>query len=79
MSSNIHVSLDNPYGRVSIPRAKLRTSADAAAVIANPAALNGNDPDPYPYVAPAPSYLVKDAEEDGGGRYTCCYRCRRRK
>ncbi|XP_061656170.1 uncharacterized protein si:ch211-202f5.3 isoform X2 [Phyllopteryx taeniolatus] len=77
MSSKIHVSLDNPYGRVTIPRAKLRTSADAATVIANPAALNGNDPDPY--VAPAPPYLVKDAEEDGGGRNTCCYRCRRRK
>ncbi|XP_061656694.1 uncharacterized protein si:ch211-202f5.3 [Syngnathoides biaculeatus] len=77
MSSNIRVSLDNPYGQVTIPRAKLRTT-DGAVVIGNPAALNGSDPGAA-YVAPPP-YLVKDAEENGdGGRCACCYRCRRRK
>uniref|UniRef100_A0A3Q3D2A7 Uncharacterized protein n=1 Tax=Hippocampus comes TaxID=109280 RepID=A0A3Q3D2A7_HIPCM len=77
MSSNIRVSLDNPYGQVTIPRAHLRTSTDGATVIANPAVVNGNDHNPY--VSPPP-YLVKEVEEEGsGGRCACCYRCRRRK
>ncbi|XP_077353565.1 uncharacterized protein LOC144002311 [Festucalex cinctus] len=80
MSSNIRVSLDNPYGQVSIPRAHLRTAADGGAtVIANPAALNGNHLEPY-VAPPPPPYLVKEAEEEGGGgRCACCYRCRGRK
>ncbi|CAB1423369.1 unnamed protein product [Pleuronectes platessa] len=66
MSSNIHVSLDNPYGQVTIPRAKLRSSDDAATVIANPMALNSNEGNPYgsSSAAPPPPYMVK---EDGGG------------
>ncbi|KAL3041108.1 hypothetical protein OYC64_019333 [Pagothenia borchgrevinki] len=75
--SNINVSLDNPYGEVTIPRAKLHPSEDGSTVIANPMALS-SDNNPYSAQSPAPSYLVKEAEpEEGGGR--CCYRCRRRK
>ncbi|XP_036385584.1 uncharacterized protein si:ch211-202f5.3 [Megalops cyprinoides] len=32
----MNLSLDNPYGEVTIPRAKLRTSEDTSTVIANP-------------------------------------------
>ncbi|KAK5851464.1 hypothetical protein PBY51_023015 [Eleginops maclovinus] len=77
--SNINVSLDNPYGEVTIPRAKLHPSEDVSMVIANPMALD-NDENPYGAQSPAPPpYLVKEAdpEEEGGGQ--CCYRCRRRK
>ncbi|KAI1905110.1 hypothetical protein AGOR_G00012550 [Albula goreensis] len=34
----MNLSLDNPYGEVTIPRAKLRTTADSSTVIANPLA-----------------------------------------
>ncbi|KAF0031804.1 hypothetical protein F2P81_016359 [Scophthalmus maximus] len=63
MSSNINVSLENPYSQVTIPRAKLRPSNDVATVIANPMALSGNDGNPYSSSsAPPPAYMVK---EDG--------------
>ncbi|KAG7314840.1 hypothetical protein KOW79_022143 [Hemibagrus wyckioides] len=42
----MNLSLDNPYGDVSIPRAKLRSYDDSSTVIINPMALessyNGN-------------------------------------
>eukprot|EP00064_Thunnus_orientalis_P026229 superscaffoldBa00015882_g26723 len=82
MSSNINVSLDNPYGEVTIPRAKLRPSDDVATVIANPVALSSNDVNPYGISSPAPPpYMVKEAgpEEEGGRCRACCYRCKRRK
>uniref|UniRef100_A0A3B4VJ87 Uncharacterized protein n=1 Tax=Seriola dumerili TaxID=41447 RepID=A0A3B4VJ87_SERDU len=85
MSSNINVSLDNPYGQVTIPRAKLHHPDDTATVIANPVALSGNDGNPYGVSssAPPPPYMVKEdggGEEEGGGKCrACCYRCRRRK
>uniref|UniRef100_A0AAQ4Q873 Uncharacterized protein n=1 Tax=Gasterosteus aculeatus aculeatus TaxID=481459 RepID=A0AAQ4Q873_GASAC len=83
MSSNISVSPDNPYGQVTIPRAKLRLSDDVSTVIANPGALSSNDSNPYSASnsSPAP-YVVKEAggEDEGRGRCpACCYRCRRRK
>ncbi|XP_035847759.1 uncharacterized protein si:ch211-202f5.3 [Sander lucioperca] len=79
MSSNIRVSLENPYGEVTIPRAKLRPSDGDATVIANPGALSGENPYGVSSSAPPP-YVVKEAavEEERGGR-ACCYRCRRRK
>jgi hypothetical protein len=77
--SGISVSLDNPYGDVTIPRAKLR--GDQSLVIGNPVAL-GN---PYAKTeggeaqAPPP-YNVKLAEPEEEMRCrACCYRCRRRK
>uniref|UniRef100_A0A3Q3G8N5 Uncharacterized protein n=1 Tax=Labrus bergylta TaxID=56723 RepID=A0A3Q3G8N5_9LABR len=79
--SNINVSLENPYGEVTIPRAKLRPSDDAT-VIANPMALSNNDSNPYGVASSAPPpYMVKEAgeEEEGGRCPACCYRCRRRK
>ncbi|TNN48979.1 hypothetical protein EYF80_040806 [Liparis tanakae] len=81
MSSNIHVSPDNPYGQVTIPRAKLRLSDDGGMVIANPMALSGNDLNPYVSSSSPPPYVVKEAggEEVGGRCPACCYRCRRRK
>ncbi|XP_072768181.1 uncharacterized protein [Nerophis lumbriciformis] len=81
MTSNIRVSLDNPYGQVTIPRAKLHNSGDNSLVITNPAALNGNSANPYAGSGSAPPpYLVKVVEEEEeGGRCACCYRCRRRK
>uniref|UniRef100_A0A3Q3MZJ8 Uncharacterized protein n=1 Tax=Mastacembelus armatus TaxID=205130 RepID=A0A3Q3MZJ8_9TELE len=85
MSSNIKVSLDNPYGQVTIPRAKLHSSDDVATVIANPMALSNNDGNPYGVMnsAPPPPYTVKEdggrGEEEGGRCRACCYRCRRRK
>lgn len=78
--SAISVSLDNPYGQVTIPRAKLR--ADESLVIGNPVAL-GN---PYGKTvggtneaqAPPP-YTLKEAEPEEEMRCrACCYRCRRR-
>lgn len=80
--SNIHISPDNPYGQVTIPRAKLRSSDDIATVIANPGALSSIDGNPYGMSNPAPPpYVVKEAggEEEGGRCPACCYRCRRRK
>ncbi|KAL6096391.1 uncharacterized protein ACO6RY_05730 [Pungitius sinensis] len=83
MSSNINVSPDNPYGQVTIPRAKLRLSDDVSMVIANPGALSSNDRNPYAASsASSPPYVVKEAsgEDEGQGRCpACCYRCRRRK
>lgn len=85
MSSNINVSLENPYGEVTIPRAKLRPSDDVATVIANPMALSSNDGNPYGVSssAPPPPYVVKEAgggeEEEEGRSRACCYSCRRRK
>lgn len=82
MSSNIKVSLDNPYGEVTIPRAKLRPSDDVSTVIANPVALSSENPYGTSSSAPPPPYMVKDAgegEEEEGRCRVCCYRCRRRK
>uniref|UniRef100_A0A3B5A354 Si:ch211-202f5.3 n=1 Tax=Stegastes partitus TaxID=144197 RepID=A0A3B5A354_9TELE len=82
MSSNINVSLDNPYGEVTIPRAKLRPSDDISTVIANPMALSGNNENPYAVSSSAPPpYMVKEdggGEEEGGRCRACCYRCRRK-
>nr|XP_057913613.1 uncharacterized protein LOC131107521 [Doryrhamphus excisus] len=81
MSSAIRVSLDNPYGQVTIPRAKLRMSGDDSMVIANPAVVNGSPANPYmgPGASPPP-YVVKEVSggEEEGGRCACCYRCRRK-
>lgn len=84
MSSNFNVSLENPYGEVHIPRAKLRPSDDGATVIANPMALSNNEGNPYGVSssAPPPPYVVKEdggGEEEDGKSRACCYRCRRRK
>uniref|UniRef100_A0A669EX89 Uncharacterized protein n=1 Tax=Oreochromis niloticus TaxID=8128 RepID=A0A669EX89_ORENI len=63
MSSNINVSLENPYGQVAIPRAKLHSSSDST-VIANPMVITSNE-NPYQVSSSAPPpYTVK---EDGGG------------
>uniref|UniRef100_A0A3P8RLA9 Si:ch211-202f5.3 n=1 Tax=Amphiprion percula TaxID=161767 RepID=A0A3P8RLA9_AMPPE len=81
MSSNINVSLDNPYGEVTIPRAKLRPSDDST-VIANPLALSSTNENPYAVSSSAPPpYMVKEdggGEEEGGRCRACCYRCRRK-
>ncbi|KAK7880996.1 hypothetical protein WMY93_032391 [Mugilogobius chulae] len=70
--SSINVSLDNPYGHVTIPRAKLQS--DGSTVIANPAVVNGNN---NPYASPAPE--VREAEPEPEPRCrACCYRCRRK-
>ncbi|CAL8280267.1 unnamed protein product [Merluccius merluccius] len=76
--SAISVSLDNPYGHVTIPRAKLR--GDDSLVIGNPAALSN----PYGKTGGGtneaqdpPPYTVKEAEEEMRCP-GCCYRCRRR-
>uniref|UniRef100_A0A3Q3JVU8 Uncharacterized protein n=1 Tax=Monopterus albus TaxID=43700 RepID=A0A3Q3JVU8_MONAL len=84
MSSNIKVSLDNPYGQVTIPRAKLHSDDGVAMVIANPVALSSNDGNPYSTSSSAPPpYMVKEdgggGEDEGGRCRACCYRCRRRK
>lgn len=83
MSSNINVSLDNPYGQVTIPRAKLRPTDNDGTVIANPLALSSNEGNPYGVSssAPPPPYMVKEdegIEEEGGRCRACCYRCRRK-
>lgn len=72
--SNINVSLDNPYGHVTIPRAKLGTSGDGSTVIANPAVVNGNNNNPY--ASPAPE--VREAEPEEPRCRACCYRCRKK-
>ncbi|KAJ0037117.1 hypothetical protein NL108_018580 [Boleophthalmus pectinirostris] len=71
--SSINVSLENPYGRVTIPRAKLQSNADGSTVIANPAVVNGNS---NPYASPAPE--VREAEPEEPRCRACCYRCRRK-
>lgn len=83
--SNINVSLENPYGEVIIPRARVRSPDDAATVIANPVALSNSDA-ANPYGASnsePPPYVVKEAaggeEEEEGRSRACCYRCRRKK
>ncbi|KAL4609473.1 hypothetical protein GN956_G23583 [Arapaima gigas] len=40
MSSNLNISLDNPYGNVTIPRAKLRSSEESSTIITNPLAVD---------------------------------------
>ncbi|XP_058473074.1 uncharacterized protein si:ch211-202f5.3 [Solea solea] len=80
--STINVSLDNPYGQVNIPRAKLRSSDDPSMVITNPMALDSNVGNPYSSSGSAPPpYMVKEdgGEEDEGRCRACCYRCRRKK
>lgn len=81
--SNINVSLENPYGEVTIPRAKIRSSEDINMVIANPMALNGEGEtkNGVSSSAPPPPYVVKEAEgeEEEGRSRACCYRCRRKK
>lgn len=83
MSSNIKVSLDNPYGHVTIPRAKLRPSDSDATVIANPTALGSGEGNSYATSSAPPPYMVKEDgggdEEEAGRCRACCYRCRRRK
>lgn len=81
MSSNINVSIDNPYGEVTIPRAKLRPSDDGSTVITNPVALSEGNPYAASSSAPPPSYIVKEdggGEEERGRCRACCYRCRRK-
>lgn len=77
--STINVSLDNPYGQVNIPRAKLHSSDDT--VIANPMAVGGTDGNPYgtSSFAPPPYVVKEDTTEEVGGCRACCYRCRRKK
>lgn len=81
MSSNINVSLENPYGQVTIPRAKLHSSSDST-VIANPMVITSNE-NPYQVSSSAPPpYTVKEdggGDDEGGSCRACCYRCRRKK
>lgn len=81
--STINVSLDNPYGEVIIPRAKIRSPDDASTVITNPAALGNDASNPYGMThSEPPPYVVKEAgggEEEEGRSRGCCYRCRRKK
>ncbi|KAK2818483.1 hypothetical protein Q5P01_024044 [Channa striata] len=83
MSSNINVSLENPYGQVTIPRAKLHSYNDVSTVIANPMVLNEGNPYATSGSAPPPPYIVKEdgggVDEEGGRCRACCYRCRKRK
>lgn len=81
--SKINVSLENPYGEVTIPRAKIHSSDDVATVIANPMAVSSDGGNPYGVSSSAspPPYVVKEVgggEEEGRSR-GCCYRCRRKK
>uniref|UniRef100_A0A8C6K5W5 Uncharacterized protein n=1 Tax=Nothobranchius furzeri TaxID=105023 RepID=A0A8C6K5W5_NOTFU len=82
MSSNINISPENPYGQVTIPRAKLhRPSEEIGTVIYNPMTLNSENPYAEKSSAPPP-YTVKEddgGEEEMGRCPACCYRCRRRK
>ncbi|KAJ3604959.1 hypothetical protein NHX12_027010 [Muraenolepis orangiensis] len=74
--SAISVSLDNPYGQVIIPRAKLR--GDESLVIGNPGALGKAEGGTNEAQAPPP-YTVKEAEPEEEMRCpACCYSCRRR-
>lgn len=80
--SNINVSIENPYGEVVIPRAKIRSSDDVSTVITNPLALSNDAGNPYVSNADPPPYVVKEAgggEEEEGRSRGCCYRCRRKK
>lgn len=81
--SNINVSIENPYGEVVIPRAKIRSSDDISTVITNPLALSNDAGNPYGVSnSDPPPYVVKDAgggEEEEGRSRGCCYRCRRKK
>lgn len=72
--SKINISPENPYGEVTIPRAKIRSPDDNATVIVNPMTMSSNEGNPPPYV-------VKEAVEEEGEvqSRTCCYRCRRKK
>lgn len=73
--STINVSPENPYGEVTIPRAKIRSVDDNATVIVNPMALSSSEGNPPPYV-------VKEAgveEEVEARSRACCYQCRRKK
>ncbi|XP_050965185.1 uncharacterized protein si:ch211-202f5.3 [Labeo rohita] len=38
----MNISLENPYGDVTIPRAKLRDQADSSTIIMNPMALESS-------------------------------------
>ncbi|KAJ0015642.1 hypothetical protein NQD34_009262 [Periophthalmus magnuspinnatus] len=73
--SKINVSLDNPYGHVTIPRAKLQSDADGSTVIANPAVIHSNG-NSNPYASPAPE--VREVEPEEPRCRACCYRCRRK-
>ena len=81
--SNINLSMDNPYGHVTIPRAKLR-GVDDATVIANPMAQSDSYNDATNASAdgvqnPPPPYMVKEDTEEVSRRCpACCYRCRRK-
>jgi len=45
---SMNISLENPYGSVTIPRAQLRTGDDNSTVIINPMALeHGTSANPY--------------------------------
>ncbi|XP_063067343.1 uncharacterized protein si:ch211-202f5.3 [Engraulis encrasicolus] len=44
---SMNISLENPYGSVTIPRAQLRTGDDNSTVIINPMALDGTSSNPY--------------------------------
>lgn len=81
--STINVSIDNPYGEVVIPRAKIRSPDDVSTVITNPVALSSDAGNPYGVSnSEPPPYVVKEAgggEEDEGRSRGCCYRCRRKK
>lgn len=89
----MNISLENPYGNVTIPRAKLRLDEDST-VIANPMALEStakgvSSKNPYagnegssqgpPGYDGRTSYTVKDDTEEVGRCHNCCYRCRRKK
>ncbi|KAL2100352.1 hypothetical protein ACEWY4_004746 [Coilia grayii] len=89
----MNISLENPYGSVTIPRAQLRTSDDNSTVIINPMALGRNtSANPYDGVYsseakngqnPPPyggegNYTVKEDEEQVSRCYACCRRCRRK-
>lgn len=82
--SKINVSLENPYGEVTIPRAKIHSSDDVATVIVNQMALNSEGGNPYGVsnAASPPPYVVKEVgagEEEEARSRGCCYRCRRKK
>lgn len=81
--SSINVSIDNPYGEVVIPRAKIRSPDDVSTVITNPVALSNDAGNPYGVSnSEPPPYVVKEAgggEEEEGRSRGCCYRCRRKK
>lgn len=79
--SNINVTIDNPYGDVTIPRAKIRSAGDVSTVITNPMALN-SDAGNGAFNSTPPPYVVKEAgggEEEEVRSRGCCYRCRRKK